>query len=137
MDPLASWRGNDEEDRQGMTEIQHVTNYLKYYAELNRRHPDMFIDTCASGGRRLTLDTLRYAVPLWRSDYQYVCDMMPGLTYGISMWIPYYGGGNVESKPGPTRISLLNQAARVHRLVVAGRRPIPAVALNRRHTWSA
>ena len=98
--PLEFWRRNDSEDRQGMTEIQHVTNYLAYYAELNRRHPDMFIDTCASGGRRLSLDTLRYAVPLWRSDYQYVCDMMPGLTYGISQWIPYYGGGNVAFEGG-------------------------------------
>ena len=77
-----------------MTEIQHVTNYLAYYAELSRRHPDMFIDTCASGGRRMSLDTLRYAVPLWRSDYQNVSDFMQGLTYGISLWIPYHGGGN-------------------------------------------
>ena len=101
VDPIASWRGNDAEDRQGMTEIQHVMNYLAYYAELSRRHPDMFIDTCAGGGRRLTLDTLRYAVPLWRSDYHafYASDFVQGLTYGISMWIPYSGGGNVAADP--------------------------------------
>ncbi len=100
IDPLSFWRGNDAEDRQGMTEIKHVMNYLAYFGELSRRHPDMFIDTCASGGRRMTLDTLRYAVPLWRSDYQYVSDFMQGLTYGISFWIPYHGGGNAACEVG-------------------------------------
>ena len=31
--------------------------------------PAMLIDTCATGGRRDDLETLRRAVPLWRSDY--------------------------------------------------------------------
>jgi len=100
MDPLALWRGNDAEDRQGITEIKHVTGYLAHLAELKRRHPDALIDTCASGGRRLSLDTLRYAVPLWRSDYQYVSDNMPGLTYGLALWIPYFGGGNLACQSG-------------------------------------
>ena len=100
MDPLEHWRKNDSKDRQGITEIKHVTNYLAYYAALTRRHPDMFIDTCSSGGRRLSLDTLRYAVPLWRSDYQYVSDHMQALTYGLSFWVPYYGGGNIAFDGG-------------------------------------
>ena len=69
MDPLGHWRGNDAPDRQGITEIRHVEGLLAYWDELHRRHPDMLIDTCASGGRRIDLETLRRAVPLWRSDY--------------------------------------------------------------------
>ncbi len=69
MDPLSFWRGNDAPDRQGITEIKYVMGYLAFWDELLRRHPNMLIDRCASGGRRNDLETLRRAVPLWRSDY--------------------------------------------------------------------
>ena len=62
MEPLGFWRGNDPPDRQGITEIRHVEGLLAYWDELRRRHPEMPIDTCASGGRRNDLETLRRAV---------------------------------------------------------------------------
>ncbi|MCX7428651.1 MAG: alpha-galactosidase [Planctomycetia bacterium] len=93
MDPLGFWRANDAEDRQGITENGHVTGYLAYWDELRRRHPNMLIDSCASGGRRNDLETLRRAVPLLRSDY--IMDPIgnQGHTYGISFWMPFYGTG--------------------------------------------
>jgi alpha-galactosidase len=91
FDPLDIWRSNDAPDRQGITEIRHVTGYLAYWDELRRRHPDMLIDTCASGGRRNDLETLRRAVPLWRSDYPFEPTAMQDQTYGIALWIPYFG----------------------------------------------
>ena len=93
MEPLGFWRRNDAPDRQGMTEIRHVVGYLAYWDELRRRHPNMPIDTCASGGRRNDLETLRRAVPLLRSDYRGDAASMQGHTYGMSSWIPYYGTG--------------------------------------------
>jgi alpha-galactosidase len=93
MDPLGHWRGNDPPDRQGMTEIRHVEGYLAYWDELRRRHPAMPIDTCASGGRRLDLETLRRSVPLLRSDYRFEPVGTQGHTYGMSFWFPYYGTG--------------------------------------------
>ena len=94
MDPLEFWRANDAPDRQGITEIRHVTGYLAYWDELRRRHPDMLIDTCASGGRRDDLETLRRAVPLWRSDYGYDDPpAMQDLTYGLAFWVPFFGTG--------------------------------------------
>ncbi len=95
MDPLAFWRAADATDRQGITEIRHVTGLLAYWDELRRRHPDMLIDTCASGGRRNDLETLRRAVPLWRSDYAFEPVGHQCMTYGISFWIPYHGTGTV------------------------------------------
>jgi len=97
MDPLDFWRRNDAPDRQGITEIRHVTGHLAYWDELRRRHPDMLIDTCASGGRRNDLETLRRAVPLWRSDYAFEPVGHQCMTYGISSWIPYHGTGTVAS----------------------------------------
>jgi len=99
IDPLPFWRANDAPDRQGLTEIHHVEGYLAYWDELRRRHPGLLIDSCASGGRRNDLETLRRAVPLLRSDYQAFDgnpDYAPGNqghTYGLSSWLPYYGQG--------------------------------------------
>lgn len=101
VDPLWSWRKNDAEDRQGMTENLCVQGYLAYWDALAQRHPGMPIDACASGGRRNDLETLRRGVPLLRSDYQGpVFPQDPavhignqGHTYGLSLWVPYYGTG--------------------------------------------
>jgi alpha-galactosidase len=101
MDPLGHWRGNDAPDRQGITEIKHVTGYLAYWDELRRRHPNMLIDSCASGGRRNDVETMRRAVPLWRSDYAYEATGHQCMTYGISLWLPYHGTGTVASAAAP------------------------------------
>jgi alpha-galactosidase len=93
MEPLCFWRTADAEDRQGITEIKHVTGYLAYWDELRRRHPNMLIDSCASGGRRNDLETLRRAVPFIRSDYLFEPIGQQGHMYGISLWIPYAGTG--------------------------------------------
>jgi alpha-galactosidase len=93
IDPLEFWRTSDAADRQGITEIKYVTGYLAYWDELRRRHPDMVIDTCASGGRRNDLETLRRAVPLHRSDYAHQAVGNQCHTYGISFWVPYHGIG--------------------------------------------
>ncbi|MCC6487488.1 MAG: alpha-galactosidase [Candidatus Hydrogenedentes bacterium] len=97
MDPLDYWRNNDAPDRQGITEIRHVTSYLAYWDELLRRRPSLRIDTCASGGRRNDLETLRRSVPLWRSDYIMEPIGTQGCTYGISSWIPFHGTGVKEA----------------------------------------
>ncbi len=94
MDPLGFWRAADAKDRQGITEIRHVCGYLAYWDELLRRHPDMLIDSCASGGRRNDLETLRRAVPLLRSDFIIHPEGNQGHTYGIASWMPYYGTGS-------------------------------------------
>jgi alpha-galactosidase len=101
MDPLGHWRGNDPNDRQGITEILHVTGYLAYFDELIRRHPNMLIDTCSSGGRRLDLETLRRAVPLWRNDTTHNALSNQCQTYGISFWIPYHGTHTVGCDDAP------------------------------------
>ena len=96
MDPLGNWRGNDASNRQGMTELKHVMGYLAFWNELRRRHPGLLIDSCASGGRRNDLETLRRSVPLLRSDFQFGHEAtLPNQsqTHGISSWIPYYGSG--------------------------------------------
>jgi alpha-galactosidase len=101
IDPLAYWRGNDAPDRQGITENLYIQGKLAYWDELRRRFPDNLIDSCASGGQRNDLETLRRAVPLLRSDYYSATQPgnpaaitgNQGHTYGLSMWVPYFGVG--------------------------------------------
>jgi alpha-galactosidase len=96
MDPLNFWRSNDAQDRQGITEIRYVTGYLAYWDELRRRHPNMLLDSCASGGRRNDVESLKRAVPLTRSDYlleptEPISQQMQ--TLGMAQWIPFFGTG--------------------------------------------
>lgn len=93
MDPLAYWRANDAADRQGMTENAYVSGYLAFWDELLRRRPNLWIDTCASGGRRNDLETLRRSVPLLRSDYFSEPVGQQCQTHGLSLWMPVYGSG--------------------------------------------
>jgi alpha-galactosidase len=96
--PLPAWRRNDKPDRQGMTENLYVQGHLAFWDELRRRHPHLRIDSCASGGRRNDLETMRRAVPLLRSDFQMpnmagVIEGNQGHTYGLSFWLPFQGSG--------------------------------------------
>jgi alpha-galactosidase len=96
--PLPAWHKNDAPDRQGITENLYVQGHLAFWDELRRRNPGLHIDSCASGGRRNDLESMRRAVPLLRSDFQFpdmkgVVEGNQGHTYGLSSWLPYQGTG--------------------------------------------
>jgi alpha-galactosidase len=102
VDPLLFWRAHDTPDRQGITENRYVEGYLAFWDELRRRHPTVPIDSCASGGRRDDLETLRRAVPHIRSDFLFEPTSQQGHTYGCAFWYPLYGTGTLV---GPSRIT--------------------------------
>ncbi|MHB9006191.1 MAG: alpha-galactosidase [Limisphaerales bacterium] len=93
IDPLAFWREADAGDRQGITENHYVTGYLAYWDELLRRHPGLVIDSCASGGHRNDLETMRRSLPFLRSDFIQNAVGNQCHTYGLSFWLPYHGTG--------------------------------------------
>ncbi|MBP5665841.1 MAG: alpha-galactosidase [Clostridia bacterium] len=68
MEPLQSWRITDEMYRGGMNEIKYVMNLYRLWDDLRAKYPDLVIDNCASGGRRIDVETLKRAVPVWRTD---------------------------------------------------------------------
>lgn len=68
IDPLGFWRSCDASNRQGMAEIRFIEGHYAMWDELLERHPGLWIDNCASGGRRIDLETISRSVPLWRSD---------------------------------------------------------------------
>ncbi|NOY61087.1 MAG: alpha-galactosidase [Calditrichaeota bacterium] len=92
--PLDYWRAADTPDRQGMTEIRHIEGLYAFWDELLQRHPGLIIDNCASGGRRLDLETISRSITLWRSDYNYTEPTgRQNHTYGLSLYLPYHGTG--------------------------------------------
>jgi alpha-galactosidase len=68
MDPLPYWRNNDAPDRQGITEIRYVEGLYRLWDDILARHPGIYIDMCASGGRRIDLETVMRSVVQTRSD---------------------------------------------------------------------
>lgn len=68
MEPLPYWRRNDEPGRKGITEIKYVMGMYHMWDTLLAEFPELMIDNCASGGRRLDLETAMRSITLWRSD---------------------------------------------------------------------
>ena len=94
IDPLKFWREADAPDRQGLTEIRYVEGQYALWDALLAEHPGLFIDNCASGGRRIDLETCRRSVPLWHSD----TGCSPGHAdwnqthlCGLSLYLPLFG----------------------------------------------
>ena len=96
FDPLPYWRSQDAPDRQGLTENKYVAGFLSFWDGLRARHPGMFIDACASGGRRDDLEVLRRAIPLLQSDYRFEPNGTQGHGYGVALWMPYHGTGGPD-----------------------------------------
>jgi alpha-galactosidase len=91
-DPEGFWNAADAPDRVGMTEIRYIEGLYAFWDALRDRHLGLMIDNCASGGRRLDLETISRSAALWRSDFQCNPNFNPagmqGQTYGLSSWIP-------------------------------------------------
>jgi len=95
FDPLAYWRLADEKNRKGIHEIKHIMGLYRLWDDLLKEFDDLIIDNCASGGRRIDIETLKRSVPLWRSDYQCPANHDVAAaqchTQALSLWIPYHG----------------------------------------------
>lgn len=94
MDPAPFWAAADKEGRSGITEAKYIAGLYAYWDSLLDRFPDMLIDNCASGGRRLDLETIGRSAPLWRTDYSYgEVQGYQNQTYGLEWFLPMHGTG--------------------------------------------
>jgi len=93
FDPLDYWRAADAPDRQGISEIRHIEGLYAFWDELLRCCPGLIIDNCASGGRRIDLETISRSVPLWRSDYAFEPEGVQSHTLGINQYLPCSAAG--------------------------------------------
>lgn len=101
------WKANDEPGRIGISEIRHIEGLYAYWDYLLNRFPEAIIDNCASGGRRLDLETTKRSAPLWRTDYQYGEPIgYQTHTYSLNFYLPLTGTGVQNSDKFTFRSSL-------------------------------
>lgn len=107
------WAMKDEkEGRKGISEIRHIEGLYRYWDYLLARFPGMQIDNCASGGRRLDLETTSRSIPLWRTDYNYgEPNGYQNQTYNLSMFLPLNGTGLYSTDPYHWRSSVSSATA--------------------------
>jgi alpha-galactosidase len=66
--PLTYWSGHDAPDRQGITEIKHIMGMYAYWQAIAAKHPDFILEGCASGGKRIDLETIALLHTSQKSD---------------------------------------------------------------------
>jgi alpha-galactosidase len=90
--PATYWASQDKPDRIGMTEIGHIEGLYAFWDALRAQHPGLRIDNCASGGRRLDIETMSRSVALHRSDAAGIPLGEQFHTQGLAPWVPLNDG---------------------------------------------
>jgi len=98
MDPLPYWRATDAPDRQGIAEIRYIEGLYAFWDGLLERHPGLILDNCASGGRRIDLETIGRATPFWRTDGPRDAIAHQCHSYGLFAWIPLSATSQTERR---------------------------------------
>ena len=81
-----------EPDRAGMIENGGVQGHLRLWDNILSLDNIEMIDSCASGGHRLELETMRRAVALHPTDYNYNdLTARHRASYGLACWFPFTG----------------------------------------------
>ena len=93
--PVPYWQQHSEPGRDGILENLHIQGYYRYWDTLLERNPGLWIDSCASGGRRNDPETMRRAVPLHYTDVGYGDHPIKQLQHRqMFEWIPYFRAHN-------------------------------------------
>lgn len=104
-DPGALWRKMDAmegEDRVGITECRFVQAHYQLWDEIISCTSSLeggchFVDSCAAGGGRNDLESLRRGVPLLRSDAdRSTSSLRLSMTTSFCRWIPFCGASTKE-----------------------------------------
>ncbi|MBM4088531.1 MAG: hypothetical protein FJ276_03765 [Planctomycetes bacterium] len=130
FDPLPYWRKNDADDRRGITEMRYVEGLYQMWSDLIRRNPHITIDNCASGGRRIDLETCSLSYPLWRSDFNDIGEGLKGPAYwpqmgradqvhvgGLALYIPFQAGPLWDMHPYNVRSAMTSTAIFYERIL--------------------
>jgi len=104
--PNACWRFQDEcegENRRGITECKVVNAHYQLWDDIITCTLSYggcgFVDSCASGGGRNDLESLRRAVPLLRSDADRTSTALRlSMTTAFGKWVPFCGANTKEKK---------------------------------------
>ncbi len=88
IDPLDYWHENDEPDRAGLTEIRYIEGLYAYWDRIRTTWPDCILEECASGGRRIDLETIMRFDVHQKTDYWFDADADQAHLFGTSQYLP-------------------------------------------------
>ena len=88
IDPLPYWDGKDTEGRRGISQIRHMEGFYKVIDWVREHHPKTVLEGCASGGRRIDLQTARRFHTFWISDHTYDPDLVRWHLHGLNHFLP-------------------------------------------------
>lgn len=96
---LPFWYENDAPDRVGVNEMKHIAGLYAFWDRLREMFPDMLIDNCASGGRRIDFETNSRSICFYRSDmlgrpWYDSSEASQIMSTYLSRWVPANGGGS-------------------------------------------
>ncbi len=66
--PLERWDRLDSPETRGLSQIEDILGEYELLDRLRQKYPELLIESCASGGRRIDLETIRRAHTFWKSD---------------------------------------------------------------------
>ncbi len=91
------WLEAEKENRIGATENLHIQGYYRMWDTLLARNPGLIIDSCASGGRRNDIETMRRSVTLHYTDVGYGHHPLKLKQHRqMFEWIPYFRAHNMN-----------------------------------------
>ncbi|MBI4550873.1 MAG: alpha-galactosidase [Candidatus Latescibacteria bacterium] len=88
IDPLPYWRDNDAPDRQGITEMKYIEGLYAYWDRIAQTWPDSLREECASGGRRIDLETIMRLHIHQKTDYWFDNEVDQASLWGLSQYLP-------------------------------------------------
>ncbi|MHB1033244.1 MAG: alpha-galactosidase [Pirellulales bacterium] len=88
IDPLPYWRYSDAPDRQGITEMKYVAGLYDFWDRLAEAWPDALREECASGGRRIDLETIMRMHFHQESDYWFDNEVDLAVVWSLSRYLP-------------------------------------------------
>jgi alpha-galactosidase len=84
----SGWYGEEPANRKGITESQHITGLYTLWDTLIKRHPNLVMEGCSGGGRRIDLETLSRFHWHQKSDRWYDSESDQCSLYGANLYLP-------------------------------------------------
>jgi alpha-galactosidase len=90
------WNDIEEPDRKGIMELRWYKGLYNFFERLMKKYPDLWIESCASGGRIIDLGVIRRCHSIWVSDYSGFqdagqdgdADMCRNMRSGLNKFLP-------------------------------------------------
>ncbi|MHB1460779.1 MAG: alpha-galactosidase [Armatimonadota bacterium] len=88
FDPLPYWQKMDKPGREGLTEIRYIEGLYRVLDELRSKYPQVLFEGCASGGRRIDIETMRRNHLYWKSDLYGEVTSNQNHVSGMNLFLP-------------------------------------------------